>query len=153
MVRMMLVFAALVGTVGMARATVPVSHPGDSPAQSSPDRSYVVFFTDGKATLTPQAREVLHTAARQAHAMRQAKVRVILPRDFNGAWALLQNRARAVKTELVRDGVKARSIGNAIQPVNDAYTNSEPGLRTWRDRSTIVEVVPLPNTYSDGQVG
>jgi hypothetical protein len=136
----------------LAQAAIPASRATDGATPTGSYQTYFVFFEAGKASLTPEARLILHSAARQVHAMHQAKVRVMLPTGVNGATALLQNRAIAVKAELMRDGVKPRSIANAEQPRN-AYANVDPGTQDWLDRSAIVEILPVPNAGNDGQVG
>lgn len=149
MVRSIVAAAILVSAVATAQASVPKSSPPDATAPSDLAQSYLVFFEVGKASLTPQARQVLQIAARRAHAMRQVKVIVIVPTVTAGPRGLLQSRARAVKAELVRDGVKPRSIGNADQPENVAIP--DPTVRAWRDRSAIVKISPLPIADSNRQ--
>lgn len=151
MVRYSLALAAIVGAIGLADAAVPVSRPADPPMQPPLMQSYIVFFETGKAGLTPEARQILQSAARQAHAMRQAKLRVMMP--GGGEAALMQKRARILKTELVRDGVKPRNIDNADKPQNVDFTNGDPVLRAWLDRSATIEILPLPASDSVGQVG
>src|SRR5215471_8116048 len=109
MVRISLAAAVLVSAIGAGQAYVPKSPSPDAASPSDLDHTYRVFFEAGKSSLTPQARQILHIAARQAHTMREVKVRVAA----EGVTALSQSRARAVRAELVRDGVNARSIGNA----------------------------------------
>jgi hypothetical protein len=75
---------------------------------------------------------------------------VIMPTVTVGAGRLLQNRARAVKAELVRDGVNPRNIGNAERHENILNVDSMTGA--WRDRSAVVKISPLPMADSDRRV-
>ena len=152
MVRLSLAVALLVSTMGTAQTSIPRPPSPDAAAQSDLDQTYLVFFEDGKASLTPQARQILQIAARRAHTMGQVKVRVMLPMASDGTAALLQGRARVVRAELVRDGVKTRSIGNAERPEDVAYANADPAIRAWRDRSAAVKISPLPNMAKDSGV-
>jgi outer membrane protein OmpA-like peptidoglycan-associated protein len=151
MVRIFLASAALVGALGLAQAAVPHFQPINSPPQSPLKQSYVVFFEEGKTSLTPEARLILQSAAHQAYAMPKSKVQVSLPTGANSMAALVRNRARAVKAELVRDGVQPGSIGNADRLGDVAYSNTDPAFRKWVDRSATVEILPLAD--SNGQVG
>ena len=147
MIRWSLVLAALVGVAGLAQASIPSAPPTDTGAGFSPHNTYLVFFETGKYSLTPEAQVILHRAAQGAQAMRPTKVRVTLPISLGGATALSQNRARAVRTELARDGVTQLSIGNSYSSA------ANPIIRTWLDRAAIVEVSPASNMDSDGRVG
>src|SRR5882757_9374910 len=104
MVRLSLAVALLVGTMGTAQPSIPRLASPDATAPSDLDQTYLVFFEDGKASLTPQARQILQVAARRAHTMGQVKVHVILSMASDGTAALLKGRARVVRAELVRDG-------------------------------------------------
>ena len=152
MVRLSLAVALLVGTMGTAQPSIPRPASPDAAAPSDLDQTYLVFFEDGKASLTPEARQILQIAARRAHTMGPVKVRVMLSMASDGRAALLQGRARAVRAELVRDGVKTRSIGTAERPEDVAYANADPAIRAWRDRSAAVKISPLPNIASDSRV-
>jgi hypothetical protein len=151
MVRIFLASAVLVSALGLAQAAVPQSQSINTPPPSALKQSYVVFFEAGKSSLTPEARVILQSAAHQAYAMPKAKVRVSLPTGANGTAALFRDRARAVKAELVRDGIQPRSIGNADRPGDAAHSSTDPAFRKWLDRSATVEILPLAD--SDGQVG
>src|SRR5690242_12264512 len=153
MVRLSLTLATLVSAIGVTQAAIPSALPANVAVQSTPDHSYFVFFEAGKAGLTPEAREIVHSAAQRAHATGRSKVRVMLPPGANSATMLSRNRARAVKAELERDGVKPGSIGNAGQSEDVAYAHADPMVRAWLGRCTIVEVAPVPNADSDGRVG
>jgi outer membrane protein OmpA-like peptidoglycan-associated protein len=136
--------------MGAAQATIPKSPLPDAAAPSDLDHTYMVFFEAGKAGLTPQARQVLYVAARRAHEMHEVEVRVMVS-TAEGVTKLSQSRARAVRAELVRDGVSPRSIGNANRPEDVGYANADPVIRTWLDRSAVVQLSPLPDTDSDRQ--
>jgi len=150
MVRSIVAAAVFLSAVATGQASVPKSSPPDATAPSDLGQSYLVFFEAGKASLTPQARQVLRIAAQRAHELRQVKVSVIVPTVTVGPRRLLQSRARAVKAELVRDGVKPRSIGNADQPEN--VSNPDLTVRAWLDRSAVVKISPLPIADSNRQV-
>ena len=152
MVRLSLAVALLVGTMVTAQPSIPRPTSSDAVAPSDLDQTYLVFFEDGKASLTPQARQILQVAAHRAYTMGQVKVRVILSMASDSTAALSQGRARVVRAELVRDGVKTRSIGNAERPDDVAYANADPAIRAWRDRSAVVKISPIPNMASDGRV-
>jgi outer membrane protein OmpA-like peptidoglycan-associated protein len=150
MIRLSLAVTVLVSAIGAAQAYVPKSPSPVAAAPSDLDYTYMVFFEAGNASLTPQARQILQIAARRAHAMREVKVRVMVS-TAEGVTALSQSRARAVRAELVRDGVNSRSIGNTNRPEDVGYANSDPLIRTWLDRSAVVKFSPLPNADSDRQ--
>jgi hypothetical protein len=152
MVRLPLAVAVLAGAIVAAQASVPKTSAPNRAAPSDLDQTYLLFFEAGKASLTPQARQILRVAALRAHSMPQVAVRVMVPTEANSVTVLAQNRARAVKAELVRDGVKSRSIGNADRPEDPTYSNSDPIARAWLDRSAIVKISPLPMADSDRQV-
>jgi hypothetical protein len=82
--------------------------------------------------------------------MREVKVRIIVS-TAEGETALSQTRAGAVRTELIRDGVKPRSIDVANRPEDVGNASADPAIRTWLDRSAVVKILPLPNADSVGQ--
>jgi len=148
MIRTTLLAAALVSSIGAVHAALPSARPAEAPLKA--EHSYIVFFTGGKSDLTPEAKAVLRLAAGQAHSMPMARIRVTLPVGPGSLPSLARNRARAVKAELVRNGVEARAIASenetqTLTPVSD--------LSAWRDRSATVEAMPMPNSASAGQVG
>jgi outer membrane protein OmpA-like peptidoglycan-associated protein len=150
MIRLSFALAVLISAVGAAQAYVPKPPSPDVAASSDRDHTYVVFFEVGKASLTPQARQTLQVAAREAHAMREVKVRVMVS-TAKGVTALSHSRARAVRAELVREGVQPRSIGNASRSEDVGYANADPVFRDWIDRSVVVKFSPLPNADTDRQ--
>jgi type IV pilus biogenesis protein CpaD/CtpE len=150
MIRISVAAVALVGAIGAAQASIPKPTSPEASAPSDLDHTYLVFFEAGKARLTPEARQTLHVAARQAHVMHQVRVRVMVS-TANGTTVLSQSRARAVTAELVRDGVKPHSIGNASRPDDLAHAIADPMVRAWSDRSAVVKISPLPIADGDRQ--
>jgi outer membrane protein OmpA-like peptidoglycan-associated protein len=150
MIRSSLALAVLVNAIGAAQAYVPKAPTPDAAASSNRDHTYVVFFEAGKASLTPQARQTLQVASREAHAMREVKVRIMVS-TAKGVTALSQRRARAVRVELVRDGLQPRSIGNANRSEDVGYANTNPVIQPWLDRSVVVKFSPIPNLDTDRQ--
>jgi outer membrane protein OmpA-like peptidoglycan-associated protein len=147
MVGKSLAVAVLVSVIGAAQASVPKSPSSDATTTSDLEHAYIVFFEAGNASLTPGARLILHVAAHRAQAMREAKVRVMVS-TAEGVTVLSQSRARAVRSELVRDGVRQRSIDDTDRPEDVGYANADPAIRTWLDRSAVVKISPLPNALS-----
>jgi outer membrane protein OmpA-like peptidoglycan-associated protein len=91
-----------------AAATVP----GGAVA---PARSYLVFFDWDKASLTERARQIIKEAADNSTHVQYTRIEVNGYTDTSGTpqynVGLSIRRADTVKSELVRDGVPAASIG------------------------------------------
>jgi outer membrane protein OmpA-like peptidoglycan-associated protein len=149
MFRYAMTLAAAVGLAGLGTALAATPRPATTIAAPSPlQHTFLVFFEEDKAGLTPEGREILQTAARAAKGMGPVQVAVMVPSNQDG---LAEARARALRAELVRDGVKPRAIANAGQPQDIAYANADPIVRAWLDRRAVVVVSPAPDAGSGPQ--
>lgn len=117
----------------------PVQAPGPAPA-----RTYLVFFDWDKADLSNRARAVIEAAAQNASHVGETRIKVNGYTDNSaghpGARGKAYNmqlslrRARAVKSELIRDGVaegtiETRGFGDADPLVRTKLNTREPQNR------------------------
>ena len=115
--------AILLGGLVVAPFQASMAQTNMAYAYSSERPGYVVFFDKGTGQLSPVAGETIRRAATEADKA-AGLVRVVGRADY----------AAAVKNELVRDGVPARSIvvvprnGNPLPTIADGV--SEPANRS-----------------------
>ena len=115
--------AILLGGLVVAPFQASMAQTNVAYAYSSERPGYVVFFDKGTGQLSPVAGETIRRAATEADKA-AGLVRVVGRADY----------AAAVKNELVRDGVPARSIvvvprnGNPLPAIADGV--SEPANRS-----------------------
>ena len=146
MIRYALTLAAAVGLASLGTALASTPHP-PAAAHAPLEHTFLVFFEEGKTGLTPEGREILQVAARTAKDMGPVQVAIMVP----AAQGLTDARARALKAELLRDGIKARAIASAGQPQDIAYGDADPTVRAWLDRRAVVVVSPAPDAGSGPQ--
>ena len=143
MLRPLLITALMACTFGGAIADVQTANaPAAEKVAALPpahptDRTYMVFFETGKASLAPEGREIVRDAATAAREMQQPQIRVMVPGEGADAAALAKSRARSVKAELVHDGLKADAIEVGGQP-EAAPATGDPVLKEWVDRRAVI---------------
>ena len=119
---------------------VPVAAP--APAVQ-PARSYLVFFDWDKATLTARARQIIREAADASTHVQVTRIDVNGHTDTSGTpqynKALSIRRARAVKAELIRDGVPANVISIQGFGQTNLLVPTGPGVREPQNRR--VEII------------
>lgn len=100
--------------------------------------SYLVFFDFDKATLTPEAKSVIKAAANAIKSSNADRVEVIGHADRSGSknynMALSKRRAAAVKTMLVKLGVKKNSIAAMGRGESDPLVPTADGVREPQNR-------------------
>jgi len=148
MFRHTLAFAVLAGGIGFGAALAATPRPSAVQVPSSLQHTFLVFFEEDKAGLTPEGRDIMHSAARAARNMGAVSVSIMVPSSQAG---LAQARSQAVKAALLQDGVKARAIVNAGQPQDIAYADADPVVRAWLDRRAVVVLTPAPDAASGPQ--
>jgi hypothetical protein len=109
---------------------------------------YLVFFDWDKATLTPEARKVVASAAAEFVKTGQAKIVATGYTDTSGSpkynLRLSERRAEAVKQELVRLGVPAANITTFGKGETDLLVPTADGVREARNRRVEIEVPMAP---------
>jgi len=92
----------------------PQSTPQQAAPAPTPARTYLVFFDWDRADLTERARAIVAEAAQASTHVTTTRIEVNGYTDLSGTTAYNQKlsvrRARAVESELVRDGVAANEI-------------------------------------------
>jgi OmpA-OmpF porin, OOP family len=101
-------------------------------------REYVVFFDFNKSDLTPQALEIIRTAATNAKAGNAVRLAVTGHADRSGAdrynQALSERRAKAVAAELQRQGINQREIDIAWKGESEPLVPTADGVREPQNR-------------------
>jgi len=121
-----------------AMAPAPVAAPAPAPA-----RSYLVFFDWDRAELTDRAKAIVKEAADNSTRVQVTRIEVNGYTDTSGKPSYNQGlsvrRARAVASELVRDGVPQNAI--SVQGFGDTHllVSTGPGVREPQNRR--VEIV------------
>ena len=95
-------------------------------ASSAPDPSFSVFFDPGAASLSKEAREIISAAAKRfaaTHNLHAAtRILVTSETDDRNSASLSNDRVKAVRNQLVRDGIERRFVSADEQP--SAYVES-----------------------------
>ncbi len=124
-------------------APMPVpAAPAAAPAPT-PARSYLVFFDWDKAKLTDRARQIIKEAADNSTHVQYTRIEVNGYTDTSGTpqynQGLSIRRARAVQSELIKDGVPQNAI--TIQGFGDTHllVQTGPGVREPQNRR--VEII------------
>lgn len=112
-------------------------------AKPSPTHQYNVYFEFDRATLTPEAREVVDAVARSAKAHRGLRIDLVGKADHTGTdaynMALSHRRALSVRARLHVDGVAVRRITMSWDGFRNPPVPNPPGVREPRNR--VVEVM------------
>jgi iron complex outermembrane receptor protein len=110
----------------------PVQAPAPAP------KSYLVFFNFDKSDLTPQAKEIVNTAARNAQAGKVTELTVTGHTDTVGSDAynmrLSRRRAESVAAQLEKQGVPSSEIEIVAKGKRDLLVPTGDGVREPQNR-------------------
>src|SRR5512132_156126 len=124
------------------KATAPT--PAAAQAEAA---KFLVFFDWDKATLTPEARRVIASAADEFKKIGSTRIVATGYTDLSGTpqynLALSERRADAVKAELVRLGVPAAVITTIGKGEADPLVPTKDGVREAQNRRVEI-VIPRP---------
>lgn len=114
------------------------------PAPPPAARPYEVYFEFDRATLTPDARQVVQQAAQNAQQGNATSIVATGHTDTVGTdsynLALSKRRAAAVKTELIKDGISGNEISTNGVGENDLAVQTGPGVNEPRNRRVEISV-------------
>lgn len=124
--------AAAAATTPPPPPPAPVAHP------------YEVYFEFDRATLTPDARQVVQQAAQNAMRGNATQIVATGHTDTVGAasynLSLSKRRAAAVRAELMRDGVSGNLISTSGVGKNDLAVQTGPNVNEPRNRRVEITV-------------
>jgi iron complex outermembrane receptor protein len=110
----------------------PVQAPAPAP------KSYLVFFDFNKSDLTPQAKDIVDTAAKNASANKVTQLTVTGHTDTVGSDAynmrLSRRRAESVAAQLEKDGVASSEISIVAKGKRDLLVPTADGVREPQNR-------------------
>jgi iron complex outermembrane recepter protein len=124
----------------------PVSEPASPPAAYVPPpavapavpKSYLVFFDFNKSDLTPQAVEIVDTAAKNAGPAKVTQLTVTGHTDTVGSDAynmrLSRRRAESVAAQLEKDGIASSEIEIVAKGKRDLLVPTGDGVREPQNR-------------------
>jgi outer membrane protein OmpA-like peptidoglycan-associated protein len=146
--------AAFAQTAGKPAAPKPMATPPAVTQPAAPQAAtqaqaarFMVFFDWDKATLTPEARKVIATAADEFKKGGAARIVATGHTDTSGSaeynQKLSERRAQAVAQELVRLGVPAGTITTVGKGQNDLLVPTKDGVREAQNRRVVIEI-PRP---------
>ncbi|WP_225772175.1 OmpA family protein [Inquilinus sp. Marseille-Q2685] len=143
-------FAVAAGAADPPVAPAPA---GVETIAAVPDRSYLVFFDFDSSHLTPEARQVVASAAADALQGRTTRIDVTGHTDRSGSvqynQALSVRRGESVRRELVADGVADSLIAVRGVGESDPLVPPADGVREPQNRR--VEIVLSPTRPATGQ--
>ena len=126
--------------------TAPRPAPQAAPAQAEAAK-FLVFFDWDKATLTPEARKIIASAADEFKKTGSTRIVATGHTDLSGSpqynLRLSERRADAVKAELVRLGVPATVITTIGKGEEDPLVPTKDGVREAQNRRVEI-VIPRP---------
>ncbi|GIL38038.1 OmpA family protein [Roseiterribacter gracilis] len=129
--------AVQTATVQQASYTPPPAQRAQAP------RSYLVFFDFDRSDLTPEASNIVKTAADNAKSGNVTRIDVTGHADRSGSdqynLRLSQRRAQTVQAELVRDGIPADQISVSAKGESEPLVPTADGVREPQNRR--VEIV------------
>src|SRR3546814_946494 len=106
-------------------------------------RSYRVFFEFNRSALTPDARRIVETAAQTSGKVDVTRIDVTGHTDRAGSatynMRLSRQRAETVRSELIRNGVRADEIAIYAKGENQLMVPTSDGVREAQNRR--VEIV------------
>ncbi|WP_052119995.1 OmpA family protein [Inquilinus limosus] len=136
--------ACLASAAGAADPTPPPAVVGT--VDTIPDRSYLVFFDFDSSHLTPEARQVVASAAADALQGKTTRIDVTGHTDRSGSvqynQALSVRRGETIRRELVADGVADSLIAVKGVGESDPLVSTADGVREPQNRR--VEIVLSP---------
>jgi len=101
-------------------------------------KSYLVFFDFNKSDLTPQARDIVDTAARNASATKVTQLTVTGHTDTVGSDAynmrLSRRRAESVAAQLEKDGLPSSEIEIVAKGKRDLLVPTADGVKEPQNR-------------------
>lgn len=104
--------------------------------------NYTVFFNFDKSNVTPEARDILTAAAHNVQGNNIVRIDVTGHADRSGSDAyntkLSQQRAEAVKKELVKLGVAPAEIVTAAKGESDPLVSTDDGVREPQNRRVVI---------------
>lgn len=128
-------------------AVPPAIAPGAAPTAQVDVAKHLVFFDWDKATLTPEARKVIASAAEESKRTGAAKIVATGYTDLSGTphynLKLSEGRAESVKAELVRLGVPAGVITTIGMGEADPLVPTKDGVREPQNRRVEIQI-PRP---------
>jgi iron complex outermembrane receptor protein len=123
--------------------------PAVAPAPSVP-KSYLVFFDFNKSDLTPQATEIVDTAAKNAGPAKVTQLTVTGHTDTVGSDAynmrLSRRRAESVAAQLEKDGIPSSEIEIVAKGKRDLLVPTADGVKEPQNRR--VQIVYAGNATS-----
>ena len=143
-------FAQAKPTAPVRPAPAPMAAPAaPAPAMQQEMKKFLVFFDWNKATLTPEARRIIATAAEDFKKTGSTRIVATGHTDTSGSAAynmrLSVRRAEAVKAELVRLGVPAGVITTIGRGQEDLLVPTKDNVREPQNRRVSIEFpVPVP---------
>lgn len=119
-----------------AAAPMPMAQPAARPAVPAVPQSYMVFFDFNKATLTPEAKRIIASAAQDYKKGRYVRIMVTGHTDTVGTvkynLKLSERRAQAVKGEFASLGVAEKDVAvkgvgkeGLLVPTNDQVREAQ----------------------------
>jgi iron complex outermembrane receptor protein len=121
----------------------PVAAPAPAP------KSYLVFFDFNKSDLTPQATEIVNTAAKNAQAGKVTELTVTGHTDTVGSDAynmrLSRRRAESVAAQLEKDGIASSEIEIVAKGKRDLLVPTGDGVREPQNRRVQIVFDGGPN--------
>ncbi|HTJ62332.1 MAG TPA: OmpA family protein, partial [Alphaproteobacteria bacterium] len=113
-----------------------VPPPAQAPAAAP--KSYLVFFDFNKSDLTPQAKDIVDTAAKNASATKVTQLTVTGHTDTVGSDAynmrLSRRRAESVAAQLEKDGIASSEISIVAKGKRDLLVPTADGVREPQNR-------------------
>ncbi len=151
------VVAGLRYTFGSAPAPMAEPAPAPRPVAAAPatvqehgpvSRKYLVFFDFNKATLTPEAVEVLKQAAADAGNGQAVQLDVTGHTDRSGSDSynnkLSAKRAATVKAELAHLGISGKMIKTEAKGESDPLVSTDDGVKEPQNRRAEITYVIQP---------
>jgi outer membrane protein OmpA-like peptidoglycan-associated protein/opacity protein-like surface antigen len=127
----------------LPRLSAPLPPPPPPPPPPVPT-NYVVFFDFNKSDLTPEALQVVASAAATARSTGMVRIAITGHTDTVGSASynqrLSERRALAVKSQLVADGVPEAGITTVGKGFNDPLVPTGPNVREPQNRRAVIDL-------------
>jgi outer membrane protein OmpA-like peptidoglycan-associated protein len=130
--------------IGALRLRIDKARDGQPHVAWDSNRDFVAYFDFNSSRLTPGARAIVARAARQADRLATHNIYVdghtdtVGTEDYNDQLSV--GRARAVKAELVRDGVDDGIIHISGSGFDDPLVPTPPGVREGKNRRAVIDL-------------
>lgn len=140
--------AAGVGELHLVEVAPPPPPPlamNEPPPPPLPQTAhFAVFFDFNRASLTPEARDVVRSAVQTAEQGGYVRIRITGHTDTVGSETYNQRlsvrRAEAVKAEMVQDGMSPMQIAVEGRGFHDPLVPTGPGVREPQNRRAIIDL-------------